>query len=206
MVAAGGSQIYSLRSDKPAKVDTFEFPNLIWQKSLSLESFINPQAYGRDIDDFGEGKILVVENEKQRRSDPDSYTVFVVDLQTSRLRPKIRTGREGQGTLLPKSDRIVFDEKKEEFNPVTRVPYSAGTGNLQIFDAVTGNRLGTINIPAVQNGRVLGVSATEDLLYYQSHGPLGANPRLWIISLRTFSVTAQVPLPFPASRMFIFDE
>ncbi len=206
MVAPGRPQVYSLMDDKPARADTFDLPSFIWRGSFDLERFINPRAYGRGIRDLGEGKILIVENEKLRREDANSFTLFVVNLSTGQVGPKVRTGRIGMGTLLPKSDRIIFAEQKIVSHPLTRTAHAASTGVLQIFDAVAGNRLTTISIPGVQDGSVLAVSPNEDVLYYQSFEGIGTNARLWSINLRTYSVITQLALPFRTWRMLLFDE
>jgi hypothetical protein len=208
MLDASGRTLYSITSRKPAHVDVFDLPGFTRSATIDLEAVLNPAAFGRSIHGFRDGKLLVNENEKTRRQDPERYTLFVFDVASGQITPKVRTGLEGRGTLLPRTNRILFNEEivPPPGTPGIRPGEVIGPGRLHVYDTLTGARLGTVNVAVEKTGRVLGVSPAEDTVYYQSYGARAANPKLSIIDLRTLAVVKELPLPFAAGRMVVFDE
>ncbi len=208
MLDATGRQLYSIRTHpKPPRIDVFGMPSFTRTSTIDLEAFLNPTAFGRDIDDFGGGKVLLVENEKTRREDPNRYTLFVYDLTSGRTTPKIRTGMRGDGKLLPRTNRALFDEKiVAQSGPRNLLGRPTSPGVIHVYDTATGNELGIVRVSVEQAGIVLGANSTEDTVYYVSFGAANANPKLSVINLNAFSVVKEIPLPFLATRMVLFDE
>ncbi len=106
-----GTKLYSLNSRKPAQVDIFDIPAFTKTTTIDLEGYFNPSLVGRGIDDFRDGRVILVENEAIVRNDKSSYTVFLFDIMTGHVYPKIRTGLRGDARLLSRSRRILFDEE-----------------------------------------------------------------------------------------------
>jgi hypothetical protein len=212
MLDAAGRQLYSITSRKPARIDVFDVPALTHRSAIDLEPFLNPKAFGRGIFDFADGKILVAENEKAARQEPGRYTLFVFDAATGRISPKVRTGLMGDGALLPRTNRLVFNEKKTA-QPGAKADRPgaalASPGTVHVYDTATGNRLATVQVPldpGTQWGRVLDVSPAEDFLYYLVPRPGRKTPKLAVVSLRTFAVVKELVLPYSGPRMIVFDE
>jgi len=212
MLDATGKKVYSMTTRKPARVDVFDLPGFTHASAIDLEPFLNPKAFGRGIFDFADGKILLGENEKTQRTEASRYTLFVFEVATGKTMPKIRTGLMGDVTLLPRTNRVVFNERKQ-LQPETKTDRSGGTvvspGTIHVYDTTTGNRLGTVQVPmdpAAQWGRILEISPAEDFLYYLVPRPGRKTPKLAVVSLRTLSMVKELVLPFSGPRMIVFDE
>ena len=209
MLEATGRQLYSITQRRPARIDVFDVPGFLRTSTIDLEALLNPAAFGRGIDDFGSGKILIVENEKTTRTEADRFTLFVYDLSTGRTTPRIRTNLEGDARLLPRTNRLLFDEQMtltpgaELVRPGVDM---VSLGKLHVYDTATGNRLATVAISDVQTGKVLGISAAEDAFYYLSFGPARPDAKLSVISLTSFSIVKELTLPIHDYRMVFFDE
>ena len=209
LLDGGGRQVYSITIDRPARIDVFDVPSFTLRSTIDLETFINPSAFGRDIPDFGNNRILLGENEKTVRTDPNRDTFFVFDVASSRITPKIRTGLSGNAKLLPRTNRVLFDEVSV-LTPGAVMARSGRDfvhlGRIHVYDIATGNRLGTVAVADVETGQILGVSAAEDTVYYLSQGVASPAPKLSIISLATFSVVKELGPVEGDVRMFFFDE
>ncbi len=209
MLDAAGRRLYSMTLDLPARVDVFDVPSFSLTSTIDLQSFLSPAAFGRSIHDFALGKILINENEKALRTDPNRFTLFVLDVASGRITPKIRTGFSGNARLLPRTNRMLFDEVSV-LTPGAVMALSGRDfvhpGKLHVYDISTGNRLATVTIADVQMSAILGVNSAEDTAYYyaSSGGPGGA--KLSIISLTSYSVVKELPLSPHEWRMFFFDE
>ncbi len=208
MVDTTGQKVYSLRQNRPARIDVFDLPSLVLTSTIDLEAYLSPAAFGRDIDGFGQGKVLLGENEKTVRSDPSRYTYFVYEISTGRVTPRIRTGARGSVVLLGRTNRILFDEEVvlKPGAQVIRRGDLIKQGRIHVYDTVTSTPLAILNIPADRYGEILAVSPAEDAFYYLSSGASQPRPKVSAVSLNTFATLKEMPLPIDAPRMVVFDE
>lgn len=212
LLDAAGRQLYSMSTrERPARIEVFEVPSFSLISAIDLERFLNPLAFGRSIDDFGQGKLLIDENEKTERSQPDRYTLFVFDIATRQPGPKMRTGLEGNGQLLPRTNRMLFDEviPPKAPSPGRRLGPPITPGRVHVYDTTTGNRLATIQIPVQTMGWYVGVNPTEDTLYYLTDRTTGKESTeliLAVVSLTSYSLLKEMAIPTDVPRIFFFDE
>lgn len=208
-----GRQLYSMTTwDRPAHVDVFDLSSFMRTTTIDLEAVLNPSAIWRGIEDFGRGKVLIAETERTQEQDPYRFTFFVFDLATRQIGPKIRTGLESDGMLLSQTNRLLLKEVVRRADP--QGPRGGrgrplSPGRIQVYDALTGNRLVTITVPVKDTGWYLGVNPAEDTLYYLTDRKAGTDSSqfiLAIVSLQTFSIVKELAVPIGATRMFFFDE
>lgn len=215
MLDASGRQLYSMTdmlvTQKPARIDVFDVPSFARTSTIDLEALLNPLAFGRGIHDFGLGKILITENEKASRPEANRYTLFVLEVATGRTSPKIQTGMMGDARLLPRTNRVLFDERTTtQPGAILQSPSNVlSPGRVHVYDTVTGNRQGIVQInldPGEGSGKILGVSPAEDAFYYLIPRARDATLNLGVVSLTNLSVVREVRLPMNEPKMFIFDE
>lgn len=211
MLDDSGKQVYSMTAapwDKPARIDVFALPNFTRTSTIDLEAVLSPTAFGRAIDDFAKGKVLIGENEKALRSDPDHVTFFVFDVATRQSSPKMHTGLKGDGKLLPRTNRMLFvEELIAASGPHSGAPISPG--RIHVYDTLTGNRIGLIQIPVKITGWYVGVNPSEDTLYYLTDRPATPGrpePLLAVVNLKTLSIVKEFAVPVGADKIVFFDE
>jgi hypothetical protein len=209
MLDSTGRTLYSMMAQKPAHIDVFDLSDFSRASSIDLEAFIDRGAFARSIHDFGEGKLLFVENIKARRADPNRFSLFVFNVASGRITPKIQTGLGGDGRLLPHSSRLLFNERTDLTLDKSMV--RAGVdfvypGLIHVYDVTTGNRMGTVIVSGVHLGNLLAVSPTEDMCYYFSQDSSAQERKLSVIDLRSYTVVKELPLRRSDVRMIFFDE
>ncbi len=208
MVDASGQKLYSMTSVKPAHIDVYEIPSFQQISRVDLEAFVDAAAFGRSIHDMGGGKILLNENIKTLRTDPNRFSLYVFDFASGRITRKIHTGLEGAGQLLPNTNRAVFNEAVTQ-KPGARMLLPGdriNPGRIHVYDTIAGIRLATITVPGVQRGQIVGVNPAEDTLYYLSSAGSGSNPKLSIINLTTYSIVKELTPPINDFKMIFFYE
>jgi DNA-binding beta-propeller fold protein YncE len=209
MLGSTGRTLYSMTERKPAHIDVFDLPGFTRNSSIDLEAFVNPGAFSRSIHDFGGGKLLFAENIKVRRADPNRFSLFVYDLASHRITPKIQTGFAGESRLLPQSNRVLFNERTDLTLDKSMVRSGVDfvyPGQVHVYDATTGNRVATVAVSGVHLGSLLAASPKEDMCYYFSQDVADQERKLSVIDLRSYTVVKELPLRRSDIRMIPFDE
>lgn len=185
MLDLSGRQVYSMKAKRPARIDVFDIPGFTQTSTVDLEPLLNPGALGRDIADFGEGKVLLLENDKALRADRSRYLLSVFDVASGRLTPKIQTGLMGNAKLLPRTNRVIFDETTA-LRPgadLLRHGELVSLGNIHVYEMVTGARSATVRISSERYGEVLAATLAEDIFYYLSSATQDPRPQITVVSL-----------------------
>lgn len=207
MFSADGKKIYSVDSeDVLYTIDSITFQVLA---SRDLAQVWRKDIFGARVKHFINGKLLISENLKTEISLPNKLDLYVYDIETQAVSPKISTGLQGDAMFTAGGAKIIFDENEDIRKIKGSKSYLMGfrsLGRLHIYDVATGKELRTISFKAQGKGKVIGIRPAGDRLYYQSEGLTKDTYNVTVINIKDYYVMTTISLPFKAFFVTFFEE
>ena len=210
MLSAAGEFLYSIADDENTiKIDIFQTSDFTYKSSINLKSFFTLGTEG-GIGGYGKEKVLV--SEVITRTPQLEYFDYIYDIPTNKITQKIRTAIRGSDFLIPKTNKIAIRESQYvgKFKSMRLSTDYLFTGKIHIFDATTGQKVGFFQIPVSSNtiADIIGVSPLEDKLYVRTYNDVteDENPKLYIINLKTNTVSNEILLPDVSVQIIFFEE
>lgn len=191
-----GQRIYSYTTSDASIVRIFATQTLQLVSTVDVPAMLSPNRWGEGIEDVKDDRVLLAENHKVQRVDPNRYSLFTLRLTDQVRSPKIETGLEGESRLTPSGDRVVFQETTTVLASDGTVKAVEALGRLHVYDVASGAKLGQIvyQIAGQSGGTILAIRPQGDKVYVSTDDPVTDAERVGIISLSTFSLVKELTL------------
>jgi len=206
MLSKAGDRLYSLVfGGGVLKFDAFQTSNFAFKSTIDVKSFFTLGSEG-GITEFNDEKALI--SEVITRTPQLEHFLYIYDLSANTIASKIRTTIIGSDYLIPITNKIALHEEQYagKFKSMRLETDYQSTGNIHFFDAVSGKKVVTVKVNVAQNGKFVGVSPTEDKMYFLSYGSDFSNPMLHIIDLKTYFVIKTLPMPEASMSVVFYEE
>ncbi len=189
-------KIYVASKEKNLRV--YDSQTLRLESTVDMSSVFALNLWGKAIDDIRNGLILLSENKKTHREDKDSYYFLTYRLSDSYKTPRTLTDLVdiSEAFLIPNSSKTVFNELVYETGGVRILKKGTVISNkLQVYDFITGNKIGAISFETNYGGEVRGIRPSGDKLYYQVFSKDESKIKLAVVDLTTLKVIKELQIP-----------
>ena len=195
------TKLYSI---DPSAIDVYNTDNLNLLKSISLKEIFTPGIFGYGIDDYENERILVVENVKKAREEPNNYTLYTYSIESGQKSQKILTGMKGESKLSPNGDKIFFSEEEVIFGADGSVEYVKSLGHLRVYNVATGEKRGTVNFTVDKGSGIAGVHPSGNKVYMT--GKITGVNSLLVMDVVNFKVVKIIKIPDTIQSMEFWTE
>lgn len=206
MFSSDSKKIYSIIGGDEPKVDIIDSTTFQVLESRDLIQIKKPNIFSTGIKNFGSGKILIFENLQAAKGLSRKLDLYVYDIETQAVSPKIATGLQGDATLTAGGTRIIFDENQDIRGKENTLRGFKSLGRIHIYDVATGNKIAFISFQPKGKGKIRGIRPDGSKLYYQSEGDTKDTSLITIIDINNRSVITSFTLPFKVLFMTFFEE
>jgi hypothetical protein len=200
-----GNRLYSYVDDSQDAVRIFDTGNLQLLSTLDIPPLFAPNLWGKAIEDIQGDRMLLAENTKSRRTDPDRISLFTVRLIDGSRSPRIVTGLEGDASLSPLGDKVIFNETTTIRAPDGSISRIQSVGRLHVYDVATGGKLGQVTFPVHGEGAIEAIHPRGNKVYFYSGAFQAKDRTLASLSLVTFTLLKEITVP-PVLFTIVFDE
>ena len=204
LLSDAGDILYSIVDDENSlRIDSFETSKFNFRSSVDIKKYFGSNVTSYAVHDYKNQKLLVSE------TTTSTSWKYLYDVSVAAITSKIST--KGESYLLSRTNRIVNPEERYigRLKSMSLSTDYLFTGVLNIFDATTSRKIGTVQIPIGSNtiGDILAVNPLEDKLYFRTYNASGTeNPKLYVIDINSLTVAKEISLPESTMKMYFFEE
>lgn len=205
-VSESGNLLYSISNDENIlRADVFNTADFSLKESIDLKANFTLGVEGA-VSQLAEGKLLI--SEVITREPQLEYFLYIYDLATNKITPKIRTMIKGDDYLIPITSKILLHERQtnNRFKSMRLETDYKTTGKIHVFNGLNAQKICTATIGTGLNGKFITTAMTGNILYYVSYGEKFANPILNIIDINQCTSFKPLPLSTSEIQMIFYDE
>jgi hypothetical protein len=186
--------LYAIESGSEAKITVIEMQNYKILSTIDLNTIWRMDVFGKDVDDYRNGKMLIVENEKTHEDDPSKYLLSAYDIATKTLSPRVSTGQSGKGRLSSDATKVIFNEEQYIMGTSGHhIEYSKSTGRLHVYEVATGRELGVVNYNVERESQIVGIHPNGKKVYLI--GVIDGDLSLLVMDIANFKVAKVLKIP-----------
>jgi len=205
-ISESGDLLYSINNDgNMLRIDVFNTADFSLKESIDLKANFTLGVEG-GVSQLAEGKLLI--SEVITREPQLEYFLYIYDLATNKITPKIRTTIKGEEYFIPITNKILLHERQanNRFKSMRLETDYKTTGKIHIFNGLNAQKICIANIGTGINGKFTATSTTGNLLFYVSYGEKFANPTLIIIDINNCTSIKTLTLSTTDIQIIYYDE
>ncbi len=158
-----GSKIYVYGNKKLRIYETTNFSLL---DTIDLDTIWRTDVFTQGVEDLKNEKILISETDKVTLKDQPKDTLFVYNLKTKLLSPRISTSISGDEKLSPDGTKIFLKETQNVWSEdMSYIMYQKSMGKLHIYDVSTGKKWGAVQFTVDRDSEILGIHPNGNKIY-----------------------------------------
>ena len=200
MYSKDNKKVYSIKMGREVGVYVYSLPDFQFAESIPLKNIFTNGIFGRTVDDYQNEILLIDENWKKSRAEPDTSTLYTYNISTGISSKKIILSKDGYGKLTSDGTNIIFDEQKDVMVYGDYELQSVGT--IYVYDVANGSLLGSVKY-SDKSGDYFMLVHPNGKKVYMSDGDLNSE-KLIVVDIENFKVTKTINVP--SGAMFFADE